>query len=326
MAVTINDIAKMCNVSRTTVVRALNGTGRISSDTKQRILKVAQEMEYRPDMLARALAKARTYTIGVVVLDVMNQHFAQILNDVEREARLLGYSVNIMLHDQNPKLEKSLIERLIAYHVDGIILSSVNSDEEYVQYIRELETPVVTIDNMLGKDIPFVGINNQEALYLLAQKAVRKGYRRVVFVCPPLNDKNLNRYTHEQRYEGFCKALSENPSVEKVVVSDTDYFSKCLELLLENRKTAFLCSGDIFALDLVKYFNKQGKKAGKDYGIAGFDRVNILDYVTPQMDTVDNNDKLVAKKSVEMLMALINKEQVEKEIILEAKYINGATL
>ena len=175
MAVTINDIAKMCNVSRTTVVRALNGTGRISADTKQRILKVAQENEYHPDMLARALAKDRTYTIGVVVLDVMNQHFAQILNSVEREARLLGYSVNIMLHDQNPKLEKSLMERLIAYHVDGIILSSVNQDEEYVQYIRELETPVVTIDNMLGKDIPFVGINNQEALYLLAQKAVRKG-------------------------------------------------------------------------------------------------------------------------------------------------------
>lgn len=326
MAVTINDIAKMCNVSRTTVVRALNGTGRISADTKQRILKVAQENEYHPDMLARALAKDRTYTIGVVVLDVMNQHFAQILNSVEREARLLGYSVNIMLHDQNPKLEKSLMERLIAYHVDGIILSSVNQDEEYVQYIRELETPVVTIDNMLGKDIPFVGINNQEALYLLAQKAVRKGYRRVVFVCPPLEDTNVNRYAHEQRYEGFCKALSENPSVEKIVVSDAEYFSKCQELLLENRETVFLCSGDIFALDLMKYFNKRGKKAGKDYGIAGFDSVDILDYVTPQMDTVDNNDELVAKKAVEMLMALINKEPVEKEIILEAKYINGATL
>lgn len=326
MAVTINDIAKICNVSRTTVIRALNGTGRISADTKSRILKVAEEKEYHPDMLARALTKARTYTIGVVVLDVMNQHFSQILNYVEREARLSGYSVNIMLHDQNPALEKTLMERLVAYHVDGIILSSVNQDEDYVQYVKSLETPVVTIDNRLDKDIPFVGIDNQEALFFLTQKAVRKGYRRVVFVCPPLKDVNVNRYTHEQRYEGFCKAFSENPAVEKFVVSDEDYFSVCQKLLLENRGTAFLCSGDIFALNLMKHFKKQGKKAGKDYGIAGFDNVDILNYVTPQMDTINNNDELVAKKAVEMLMSLINKESVEKKIILDAEYINGETL
>jgi LacI family transcriptional regulator len=231
-----------------------------------------------------------------------------------------------MLHDQKPELEKVLIERLNAYHVDGIILSSVSRDEEYIQYIREMGTPVVTIDNRLSEEIPFVGINNQEALYQLTRKAIRKGYQRIVFVCPPLGNTDVNRYAHEQRYEGFCKALSENPEIEKAVVSDVDYFSRCKELLLEQKKTAYLCSGDIFALDLMKYFGRQGKKASKDYGIAGFDSIDILDYVSPQLDTVDNNSELVAKRAVEILMALINKETVEKEIILDAAYRKGETL
>ena len=102
MGVTINDIARICGVSRTTVIRALNDTGRISDATKARIRQTAQENGYRPDLLARGLAMSRTYTIGVVVLNVMNQHFAQIVNAVEERSRNNGYGVNIMLHGQDP--------------------------------------------------------------------------------------------------------------------------------------------------------------------------------------------------------------------------------
>ena len=326
MAVTINDIARICNVSRTTVIRALNDTGRISASTKKHIKQVARENGYRPDLLARGLAKSRTFTIGVVVLNVMNQHFAQILNSVEAAARKKDYGVNIMLHGQDPVLERSQVQRLLDYHVDGIILSSVNQGEEYADILRQAPVPIVTLDNKIAADIPFVGVDNRSAVCMLTEKAIRKGYQRVVFLCPPLAQNGLNLYVHQERCAGFLQAAEAAGFRDAEVISEENYFAKCSSRLLPDRGTAYICSGDIFALDLMKYFRKQGKKAGNDYGLAGFDGTDILDYVVPKIDTVDNREKLIAENAVNILLALIDKQEVSTEIVLETEYINGDTL
>mgnify|MGYP003529424079 CR=1 FL=1 len=97
MGITTKDLAKICGVSRTTVHRALSDTGRINPQTKDLILQTAKEYDYRPDLLARGLVKGQTYNIGVVVLDVNNRYFAQMLSAIEAEARKQGYFVNITL-------------------------------------------------------------------------------------------------------------------------------------------------------------------------------------------------------------------------------------
>jgi len=326
MAVTTNDLARICHVSRTTVIRALNDTGRISPETKKRILEAAREHGYRPDLLARGLAKAKTYTIGVVVLDVMNQHFAQILNAVEQYALQHDYGINILLHGQDPELEKELVQRLLDYHVDGILLSSVNKSEEYADFLREAKTPIVTIDNRIADDLPFIGINNRDAVREMTAKAIRKGYDTVAFVCPPYADRSLNIYTHEERYAGFLEAFGEAGIAEGPLVSGDGYLAACESLLKQGGRTAFICSGDLFALELMKYFRQKELTAGKDYGLAGFDGVDILDYVVPQIDTVDNCDEAVAEQAMNMLLALIDGRETETEVMLNVKYVNGKTL
>jgi len=326
MAVTTNDLARLCNVSRTTVIRALNDTGRINAETKKRILETAKAQGYRPDLLARGLAKARTFTIGVVVLDVMNQHFAQILNAVENCAVEQNYGVNILLHRQDPELERELVQRLLDYHVDGILLSSVNKSEDYARFLREVPTPVVTIDNRVADGIPFVGIRNREALREVTRKAIRKGYREIVFVCPPFALSQLNLYTHEERLAGFEEAFAAEGLPVGKVIRSADYFEACEACLTPNGGTAFICSGDIFALDLMKYFRKKGIAAGVDYGLAGFDGVDILDYVTPQIDTVDNGDTCVARSAVDMLFSLIDGKETPTDVMLDVAYVNGQTL
>ena len=87
MGVTTNDIARICQVSRTTVLRALNNKGRISKTTREKILQTAKDLGYRPDLLARGLVKGRTMNIGVVVFDVKNQYFAQMLSAIEGKAQ-----------------------------------------------------------------------------------------------------------------------------------------------------------------------------------------------------------------------------------------------
>ena len=163
MGVTTNDIARICQVSRTTVIRALNNQGRISKETKDRIVKTAEELGYRPDLLARGLVKGKTMYIGVVVFDVKNQYFAQMLSAIEAEAQTRGYCVNITLHGKNREKEIDLIRKLVDYHVDGLILSPVNKGEHFNNFLKSLDTPLIVIGNKVSDEIPFVGIDERRA-------------------------------------------------------------------------------------------------------------------------------------------------------------------
>lgn len=328
MGFTTKDLAQICGVSRTTVHRALTNTGRINPQTKEYILKVAKEQDYRPDLLARGLVKGQTYYIGVVVLDVNNRYFSQMLSAIEVEARKQGYFINITLHENNKAMEKEQLYRLTDYHVDGIILSSVNKGEDYKKFIESLDTPIVSINNKIADGIPFVGINERQVSQEATEKILQKSYEKVVFVCPPLAEKNKeNIYVHEERAIGFKQTMKKYPGSEKVVIGTWDYLDLSYrELMKSDKKTAFFCSGDMFALELMKYMNSRGKSTPKDYGIMGVDNIDILEYVVPRLTTIYNSVQEVAKTSVNLLFDLINGNDVETEIILGYDAIDGETL
>ena len=327
MGITTKDLAKICGVSRTTVHRALSDTGRINPQTKDFILETAKKYDYRPDLLARGLVKGQTYNIGVVVLDVNNRYFAQMLSAIEVEARKQGYFVNITLHEKNPAIEKEQIARLVDYHVEGIILSSVNQGVEYKKYLYSLNTPIVTIDNKIDEGIPFVGINEREAAKAASSQIISKGYQKVVFVCPPLSDRGTeNIYVHEEREKGFKEAMMCSTEIDAVVIDQQDYLNNCANHLVDGVKTAFFCSGDIFALELMKHLKSLGKRAPKDYGIMGFDNIDVLDYVTPRLTTIDNSVEKIAIIAVNMLFDLINGKTTRTEMLLDYLLVEGETI
>ena len=334
MAVTAKELAQMCGVSRMTVHRALTDTGRINPQTKELILTKAKECGYRPDLLARGLVKGQTFFIGVVVLDVNNRYFSQLLSAIGTEARERGYFVNITLHEQNKEMEREQLERLVDYHVDGIILSSVNQGSEYRDFLNRLDTPIVTIGNKIAEDLPFVSIEEKKAAREATEEILRKGYEKIVFVCPPLERSEENTYVHRQRLDGFEEAVyswngGRKPEAESVVIDRNEaYAARAYEELRNtNKRTAFFCSGDIFALDIMKYMSGEGIKAGKDYGIMGFDGIDMLDYVSPRLNTIYNPVEQVAKEAVKLLFKLMNGEADGTEsIILDCKMIAGETL
>ncbi len=334
MAVTAKELAQMCGVSRMTVHRALTDTGRINPQTKELILTKAKECGYRPDLLARGLVKGQTFYIGVVVLDVNNRYFSQLLSAIGTEARERGYFVNITLHEQNKEMEREQLERLVDYHVDGIILSSVNQGSEYKDFLNRLDTPIVTIGNKIAEDLPFVSIEEKKAAREATEEILRKGYEKIVFVCPPLERSEENTYVHRQRLDGFEEAVfswngGRKPEAESVVIDRNEaYAARAYEELRNtNKRTAFFCSGDIFALDIMKYMSGEGIKAGKDYGIMGFDGIDMLDYVSPRLNTIYNPVEQVAKEAVKLLFKLMNGEADGTEsIILDCKMIAGETL
>ena len=290
MAITTKDLAQLCGVSRTTIHRALNGTGRIKPETKEMILQVAKEHGYRPDLLATGLAKGQTYNIGVVVLDVKNRYFAQMLSTISTEAYARGYGVNITLHGGDAGTEREQLTRLADYRVDGIILSSVNEGEAYRTFLESLHRP-------------------------------------------PLDTKNRqNLYVHKERLLGYEEEMKRYPALRPECILSWEYLQKVDAILKEGKRTAFVCTADEYALEIMKDQKRAKRKAPVDYGITGFDNIDTLAYVTPQLSTISNVVDEVAKSAVEMLFAMIDADpEVEQmtgdsQRILPHRYMEGETL
>jgi len=327
MAVTSKDIARICGVSRGTVDRALNNKPRINPKTKEKILRVAKELGYRPDLLARSLVKGKTMSLGVVVFDIRNRYFAQLVNSIEMEAKKYDYMVNITLQEKDPEMEIRLINNLVDRRVDGIIVCPVNKGEEYEKFLKGLPVPVIVIGNMVSEDIPFIGIDEYKAANDATELILSKGYENIVFVCPPLADiEKENIYSHEQRLRGFLNAVNDK-DIQYSVIGHWDYF-KDIENILANKikKTALFCSGDTFAMDIVKYLRKINKNVPSDVGIMGFDGIDTLEYVTPSLATVYNPVEEIGVKAIENLMLMIDEKNIEKHILVDYRVIEGDSL
>lgn len=328
MGITTKDLAALCGVSRMTVHRALTDTGRINPQTKEMILQAARENGYRPDLLARGLVKGQTLYIGVVVLDVNNRYFSQMLSAITAQARELGYFVNITLHEKNKEMEREQLERLADYHVDGIILSSVNKGEEYKKFLEELDTPVVSIGNRIAEGIPFVGIREKEAAQAAVERILQAGYQKVVFVCPPLEDSEKeNIYVHEERCRGFMEEVRK-AGVSYALVGQTEDYLELAYSEWENteQRTAFFCTADMYALQFLKYMEKKGLAAPKDYGLVGFDSTDILAYVAPRITTIYNSVEEVAEEAVALLYDLMQGAKTRTDRVLGYRVEEGETL
>jgi LacI family transcriptional regulator len=329
MGATTKDIAQKCGVSRTTVNRALSGTGRISEETKELILKTAKELDYHPDILATSLKNGKTRNLGVLVFDIRNQYFAQMVNAIELEAKKKSYFVSINLHEKNKKTEKEILEKLVDYRVEGIILSPVSKGKPFARFVNSLDKPVVIIGNNVDKSIPYVGIDEESAAAEAVEHIYSKGYRNIVFVCPPLADvKQENVFSHEQRQKGFEATVKHHKDVKHAVISGWNYLNE-VEALMRNNgstRTAFFCSGDVYALEIMKALRSMHLKAGEDYGIMGFDNIDVLDYVIPRLTTIDNSIDTVAVKAMDVLFDLIDGKEVADRTIVDHLLIEGDTL
>uniref|UniRef100_S0DG10 Putative transcriptional regulator n=1 Tax=termite gut metagenome TaxID=433724 RepID=S0DG10_9ZZZZ len=317
MSVTTHDIARECNVSRGTVDRALNARSGVSEKTRQLVLKKAEEMGYRPHQLARALVKGKTMSIGVIVFDLYNSFFASLLNSIESMAKELGFFVNITLTNKDPAREIECIEHLMNGRVDGLIICPVNRGEEFAKYIRTLSIPVVTVLNALEDDhIPYVGINQFRAMYEATQYVISKGYGRTIFFCPPIaNRDRMNVYSQEQRYLGYLEAVSNSETPVESTVFTKSAYQDLIPLIMDSssKKTAVICSSDIFALNLINHLKLRGVNVPYKVGVMGFDNIDENKYVIPALSTVSIPIQQLGEVAASVLIQKINQEDTLTE-------------
>lgn len=327
MSVTIKEIAKICGVSRGTVDRALNDRPNINPETKKRIVDLAEEMGYRPHFLAKSLSTGRTYTLGMIVFDLYNEFFASLIHAAQEKALEHGYSLHIMVSNKDKKQESLCLNNLLDRNVDGLIINSVNLNKTYVNKLKNCKKPCVAIGNRIDSHIPYVGINDYQAMYDATQYALSKDYDEIIFVCPPLRYKDKqNINTPYERYKGFKSAMS-TITKKLVVLKEKDYLDQLHPYLLDTgQKTAFLCSSDIFALDILNEIRSYCGHIPPHVGIMGFDHLSILRYIHPQLSTVSYPCSDVGSYAVQSLLDQINHTGKKQDYILNHTIIPGETL
>ena len=322
----IKDIAKIAGVSVATVSYVLNKKegSRISEATKEKILNVAETINYTPNKIAKSLKTNKSKLIGLIVADISNDFYSNIARSIEDEAMKFGYTLLIGSSDETPEKFKKLTELFSEQQVDGMIIAPVvDSDEAVLKLVRE-EYPIVTIDRYLKNvNIPGVMINNSEISESICDALVNKGFEEIIYVgyetkLPHLLD----------RQEGFDKriAASEIPS-KNILIDLNNITANVHKGLKENlnlsKKTALYFSSNKLGIAGLSYLIKENIKVPKDVSVIAFDETEAYLLFPTEVSFVQQPLMEMAKEAVKLLDSQIDKYTSEgKKITFPAKLIN----
>lgn len=328
-AVTINDIAKLAKVSKTTVSRFLNGKyDGMSEKTRLRIQDVIKELDYRPNRQARALKAKYSSVIGIAVTDISNSYNSRILKGIMDRLKTTEYQTIILDSDLNKTREESNIERLIDEQVDGLIIQPLGeSSQDYEACISD-RIPVVQFDRYVEPlRWPAVVSDNFVQSRNLGELIKEKGYKRVIVVTPPIK-KSSPRIN---RYKGLLNALSgskvdikvvETPEIRDVISQDEGIWEEVRSLIEENIKTAIYTFNGSLLYGLVKFLNDNLMTIPSKVGVAGYDDGSWAELISPGITSIEQNPVMIGYTAAGLLLEQIENGRSEPELVCVDSKLN----
>lgn len=322
---TIHDVAKLANVSVTTVSRVLNNRGYISEATRAKVYKTMEELNYQPNEIARALLRKQSNVIGLIIPSVSHPFFSELANHVENYAYELGYKMLLCNSELDPLKEKDYIEMLKRNRVDGIIMGSHTLQvEEY----KNLSSPIVTIDRQISGEIPFISSDNFAGGNLAANLLIGKGCKKIAHICGNLELQMLAN----QRTEAF-RAVMEEHGIEHIIIQtdmnvfdQVQYEQKIYQLFKDHPDIdGLFATSDIIAAFAVKECMAAGKRIPDDVRIIGYDDVKAARWITPELTTIKQPISEIGKMAVDLIVKQLNEDFFETENIIPVSLVERAT-
>lgn len=296
----------------------LNGKKDVSSITRKRIEKKIKKLGYNPSGIARGLVLQKTNTIGLIIPDVSNPFFPEVIKGIEKKCKDIGYSLILYDTDNDIKEEEKAINLLRSKQVDGIILSLSQKNKNILKKLEEKNYPIVQIDRKIkNSKYPAVIINNEKSAYTATNYLIKQGHTKIGHITG-----NLNTETANNRLNGFKKAMKQNNlSLNKKWILEGDYskdsgsnnMRKIIDL--KDRPTALFIANDLMAFGAYETIYKCNYNIPNDFSIIGHDNINITSFVRPMLTTMDQPKFLLGQIAVQKLENIIEKK--EDNIILE---------
>jgi DNA-binding LacI/PurR family transcriptional regulator len=310
--VSIKDIAAVAGVSHPTVSRALRGEGRISEDTRARVVAIAQEMGYTPNLVARGLVMQRTRSIGLVVTNIGDPFHAEIIKGVEYVAQAHEYSLFLGSTTASPEQEVRMVRSFHARNVDGIIIAAGQFGDRYAEVLDEIDIPIVLIStHSTGDTLYSVTHDDYTGAGQIMAHLLGQGYQRIAY----LGHLSGGRVDRERR-NAWLDALAQTNLMQPVTVdvqgSTIDTGMEAVDALLTKAERswgqlpdAIFCYNDLLAIGVLSGLRRRGLRVPDDVAVAGFDGLEVTPHVAPPLTTLAQPRYEMGVRATEMLLDLL---------------------
>lgn len=324
--VTIKDIAKRAGISPRSVSMVLNNTGRISQATRKKVLEIAKEMNYQPNILAKGLVNGKTYLIGVVFPYLTSSFFTNIISKIEEESLLDGYDIILGNSSSSLEAEKGAIQRMLNRRVDGIICCPDPRYYEFYNYLVETNIPLIQIMTHVNGVVAYsVLVDDEKGGYLATKHLIDLGHKKIGFL-------SYNEYYYSEiilRNKGYRNALIEHGiklDVEKYEIkcdlSIQGSYTATKALLERNPQlTAIFAPTDMAAIGTIQACIDNGKKVPDDISVVGYDDIDLAKYqIGYPLTTIAQPKDIIGTIAFKMLKDLIRGEKIES-VLLEPELV-----
>lgn len=329
-AISIKDVAKEAGVSISTVSNALNNARYVKEETKKRINEVAERLKYAPNIIARGLKTKSTNTVAVIVPDISNQFFAQVIRGVEEIARLRNYNVLLVCTYYDVLQEKNSIENLKKQFIDGFIFISGYDSSDHIGELNDNNFPVVVADRELEDiTVPSVLVDNFYAMKEVVNYLYDLGHNKIGYISYTYD----NQTTVRKRFEGYCEGLKENKldyNPDMVVISETLRLNELQGSREAVRKiikcksipSVIMTASDFIAVGVIEALKDLEIKIPEEISVIGFDNILISQYSSPLLTTVKQPKEKMGATAMNLLLDIIEGKKIkDRNIVLPTKLI-----
>lgn len=286
----IYDVARESRVSVFTVSAVVNNKSHVGNKLRERVDAAIRKLNYRPNLLARSLAKQKTHTIGMVVPDIANPFFPMVVRGAEDAAQKRGYNLLLCNSDDNQAKEESAIELLLSKRVDGILLTKAICDisPSLLQMIQAMKIPIVMVMRTFSKiSRDAVITDDYQGAYEAVSHLARAGRKRIALIGGPMKVSN-----GKARWKGFRDALNAYElTYDSALVIEGDYRMesgyRAGHLLLSRRPDGIYVANYLMTVGLLKAAEEMGLSCPDDFGLVSFDDYPWLGIFRPRLTTVE---------------------------------------
>jgi LacI family transcriptional regulator len=291
---TIAEVARRAGVSVGTVSNVLNNKPHVAPPTRRKVLAALKALNYHPNGVARSLRTRRTLTVGLVVLDLSNPFYAEVVKGVENTARAFGYRVVVFDVSYSPRATRRFVDAMVEMRLDGALFTAGYGDRAAIRRLAGMGVRVVIVDRDV-REFPFpsVGIDNTRAVYEAIAYLIARGHRRIGYLSEPLQIRTVR-----SRFDGYRRALADHglPVDERLVFIDptlrTGKVRQGYELMrrivarVSPLPTAFFATSDITAIGALHALKDAGLRVPADVSLVGFDDISLAQFTDPPLTTV----------------------------------------
>ncbi|SFM20024.1 LacI family DNA-binding transcriptional regulator [Salibacterium qingdaonense] len=308
--VTIADVAKHAGISKSTVSQYLNKRFEyMGEETKQRIRQSIAALGYSPNVLARSLKQKKTFTIGMIVANILHGFSTQVIRTVEDACNEQDIHVIVCNTDEDPQKEQKYVQMLEAKQVDGFIIFPAGDNEELYRELLDKNIPLVFVDRIVP-DLPVntVLTDNEKAAAMAVDYFTNCGHRRIGLAVPPLKRVMTPR---SERLSGFQKAMESHELeksgmfiYEQSLSAMADYLSA--EFQKEDKPTALLASNDLTLIEVLQFCRQQEMEIGRDVSIISIDDMPLAGVYNPAVTSIEQPAAAIGEKAAELLFEEMN--------------------